>query len=201
MYHLVSTSIAFFWPSTTKYWPVPPYTDPVPSYINQYRSILSQYHQVSINTDLYWPSTIIYQPVPASTDPVPPSTNTNQYHSILTRYHQVSTNTNLYSCCLGITDSCTVSPGSCCPFNYHILEQAIIPRNDISHVNGSYRLSSLLISCIDIQILGSLSVRWVVGVAGPTLYSVVCTFVSQEAFWIGCPKLTHWHCLNCAPSF
>ena len=46
----------------------------------------------------------------------------------------------------------------------------------------SYRLSYLLISCIDIKILGSLSVRWVVGVAGPTLYSVVCTFVSQEAF-------------------
>ena len=35
-----------YWPSATKYQPVLPYTDPVSSCINQYRSILSQYHQV-----------------------------------------------------------------------------------------------------------------------------------------------------------
>ena len=79
--------------------------------MSKYRSILTQYHKVSTSTNLYWPSTITYQPVPPSTDPVPPSTN--QYHSILTRYHQVSTNTNLYIFCFGITDSCTVYPGSC----------------------------------------------------------------------------------------
>ena len=49
--------------------------------------------------------------MPPSTDPVPPSTN--QYHSILTWYHKVSTISNLYCCRLGITDSCTVYPGSC----------------------------------------------------------------------------------------
>ena len=48
---------------------------------------------------------------PPSTGPVSPSTN--QYRSILTQYHQLSTCTNLYCCCLGITDSCTVYPGSC----------------------------------------------------------------------------------------
>ena len=53
----------------------------------------------------------MYQPVPPSTDPVPPCTN--QYHSILTQHHQVSTSTNLDCCCLGITDFCTVYPGSC----------------------------------------------------------------------------------------
>ena len=88
-----STSTIVQVPSTIIYQPVPPYTVPVP------------------------PSTIIYQPVPPSTDPVPPSTN--QYHSILTWYHQVSTSTNLYCCCLGITDSCTVYPGSCFA-SYHI---------------------------------------------------------------------------------
>ena len=61
--------------------------------------------------------------MPPSTDPVPPSTN--QHHSILTWYHQVSTISNLYCCCLGITDSCTVYPGSCLPndqlFWHHFL--------------------------------------------------------------------------------
>ena len=34
-------------------------------------------------------------------------------YSILTQYHQASTNTNLNCFCLGITDFCTVYPGSC----------------------------------------------------------------------------------------
>ena len=56
--------------------------------------ILTQYHHISTSTAFYWLSTTKYQPVPLPTDLVPPSTN-------------------LYSCCLGITDSCTVYPGSC----------------------------------------------------------------------------------------
>ena len=43
----------FYWPSTTNYQLQPPSTDPVPSYINQYHSIMTQYHQVSIRTNLY----------------------------------------------------------------------------------------------------------------------------------------------------
>ena len=56
--------------------------------------ILTQYHQVSINTDLYWPSTTKYQPVLPPTDPVPPSTN--QYHLLLTQCHHISTSTASY---------------------------------------------------------------------------------------------------------
>ena len=52
-YHHVSTSTAFYWPSTIMYQPVPPFTDPIPSYINQYHSILTQYHQVSTSTNLF----------------------------------------------------------------------------------------------------------------------------------------------------
>ena len=69
------------------------------------------FHHVSTSHAPYWPSTTKYQPVPPSTDPV--LSYTNQYDSILTQYHQVSTFTNLYSCCTGITDFCTVYPGSC----------------------------------------------------------------------------------------
>ena len=93
-YHCISTSTAPYWSSTTKYQSIPTYTDPVPSYINQYHLLLTQYHQVPTAAAFYWPSVIMYQPVPLHTD-------------------QVSTRTNLYSCCLGITDSCTVYPGSC----------------------------------------------------------------------------------------
>ena len=135
-YHNASTSTAFYWPSTTKYQPLPPYTDPVSplvvhqvqtsidqywtsttlyrpsttkyqsvltytdpviSCIDQYRLLLTHYHQVPTATAFYWPNTITYQPVPLYTDPVPPSVN--QY--------------TLYCCCLGITDFCTVYPGSC----------------------------------------------------------------------------------------
>ena len=58
----------------------------------------------------------MYQPIRPSIDPVPPCTN--QCCPILTQYHQVSTSTNLYCCCLGITDFCTVYPGSC-SFVFH----------------------------------------------------------------------------------
>jgi len=107
---------------------LPPFADPVPPSTYKYWPILTQYHHIWTSTAPYWPSTIMYQPVPPSTDLVPPSINNyqplphstdpvpsyiNQYHSILTQYHQVSTNTNLYYCCLGITDFCTVYPGSC----------------------------------------------------------------------------------------
>ena len=40
----------------------------------------------------------------------------HQCYSILTQYHHVSTSTNLFCCCLGITDFCTVYPGSCFHF-------------------------------------------------------------------------------------
>jgi len=60
-YHHVSTSTAFYWPSTTKYQPVLPYTDPVPPSINRYRHILTQYHHTSTSTTPYWPSTTKYQ--------------------------------------------------------------------------------------------------------------------------------------------
>ena len=103
-------STAFYWPSTTKYQPVPPYTDPVPSWINHHRLILIHCHHVPTSRAPYWPSTIMYQPVPPSIGPVP--LYINQYHSILTQYHQVSTSINLYCCCMGITDVCTVYPGS-----------------------------------------------------------------------------------------
>ena len=83
-----------YWLSTTKYQPVRPHTDPVPPSTNQYRLLLTQHHQVSINTDLYWPSTIKNQPVPPPTYPVPPSTN--QYHLLLTQCHHISTSTASY---------------------------------------------------------------------------------------------------------
>ena len=41
-YHHVSTIIALYWSSTTKYQQVSPHTDLVPSYINQYRHLLTQ---------------------------------------------------------------------------------------------------------------------------------------------------------------
>ena len=103
----------------------------VPLHTKQYHVILTQYHQVPSSTALKWPGTIMYQlllpstdPVPApywpsttKCQPVPPSTEPvplyiNQYHTILTQYHQVSTSINLYCCCMGITDFCTVYPGS-----------------------------------------------------------------------------------------
>ena len=86
--------------------PVPTSTDPVPSYVNQYHSILTQCHHC--------------QQVPTYTDPVPSCIN--QYHLILTQYHQAPTSiadrqplpwtAKNWECCLGITDFCTVYPGS-----------------------------------------------------------------------------------------
>ena len=105
------TSTALYWPSNIMYQLLPPSTDPVPPSINKYRPILTQYHHVSTSTAIYWPSNTKYQPEPPSTDPVP--SYINQCHSILTQYHQVSTSVNLYCCCMGITDFCTVYPGSC----------------------------------------------------------------------------------------
>ena len=61
-----------------------PSSDPVPPSTSRYRFLLTQYHHISTSTTPYWPKT-----------------------------NQVSTNTNLYCCCLGITDFCTVYPGSC----------------------------------------------------------------------------------------
>ena len=58
---------------------------------------MTQYHQVPTATAFYWPSTIIWKPVPLHTDP------------------------NLY-CCLGITDFCTVYPGSC---SWQLLSQIL----------------------------------------------------------------------------
>ena len=76
------------------YQPLPPSADPVPPNNNKYRPILTQYHHLSTSTAFYWPSTTKYQQLPPYTDPVPPSIN-------------------LYCCCMGITDFCTVYPGSC----------------------------------------------------------------------------------------
>ena len=78
---------------------------------DQYCLLLNQYHRISTSTAPYWSSTTKYQSIPTYTDPVP--SYINQYCLLLTQYHQVSTRTNLYCCWLGITDSCTVYPGSC----------------------------------------------------------------------------------------
>ena len=59
-YHHVSTSTAFYWPSTTKYQQVSPHTDPVTACINQCRDLLTQYHYISTSTAPYWPSTNLY---------------------------------------------------------------------------------------------------------------------------------------------
>ena len=47
--------------------------------------------------------------VPPSTDPVP--SYINHYRPTLTQYHHASPSIN-WECCLGITDFCTVYPGS-----------------------------------------------------------------------------------------
>ena len=51
----------------------------------------------------------MYQPLPPSTDPAP--SYIDQYHPVLTQYYDVSTSID-WECCLGITDFCTVYPGS-----------------------------------------------------------------------------------------
>ena len=63
-YHHISTSTAFYWPSTTKYQPVPPPTDPVPPSTNRYHFLLTQCRHISNSTTRYRPSTNKYQPVP-----------------------------------------------------------------------------------------------------------------------------------------
>ena len=88
---------------------VPPSNDPVPPSTNQYRPILIQYYQVQPSTAPYWPSTIIYQPVPLHTDPVPPSISQCQLILLL----------------LGITDFCTVYPGSCTYTAHHKFSGAL----------------------------------------------------------------------------
>ena len=93
--------------------------------MNQHCFIMTQYLKVSTSTDLYWPSTIMYWPVPLSIDPVPPSAN--RYCLLLTQYHQVSTSTNIYCCCLGITDSCTVYPGSSFDIHHNYSESYSSP--------------------------------------------------------------------------
>ena len=136
--HQVPTSRATYWPSTIMYQPVSPSSDPVPPSTEQYRLLLNQYHHISTSTAPYWPSTTKYQSIPTYTDPVP--SYINQYCLLLTQYHQVSTSTNLYCCWLGITDSCTVYPGSCQSFkrfnknvyyNYPKLNSALCPPSSV----------------------------------------------------------------------
>ena len=85
---------ALYWPSFTKYQAVSSYTDPALPSTNQYRSILTQHHQLLTSAAFYGPCSIMYQPVTLHIDPVPPSTN--QYRLLLTQFHQVPTSTVLY---------------------------------------------------------------------------------------------------------
>ena len=110
-HRILSAFTVLYWPSTIMDQPVSPTSDPVPPSTDQYCLLLNQYHRISTSTAPYWSSTTKYQSIPTYTDPVP--SYINQYCLLLTQYHQLSTSTNLYCCWLGITDSCTVYPGSC----------------------------------------------------------------------------------------
>ena len=101
----------------------------------------------TVSTAFYLPSTTNYQPLPPSTDPVP--SYINHYHSILTQYHQVSTSTNIYCWCLGITDFCTVYPGSCFYCNVILWNSKHI----LSHCEGSQKCIFMPFSWLQMIIL------------------------------------------------
>ena len=99
---------------------VPPSTDPEPPSTNQYRPILTQHHPVSTITTLYCPSTIIYN---------------NHYRPITYhQYHHASTSIN-WECCLGITDFCTVYPGSSLWYRSTLLSNCFLHchSNQVAH--------------------------------------------------------------------
>ena len=124
---------ALYWPSFTKYQAVSSYTDPALPSTNQYRTILTQHHQLLTSAALYWPCTIIYQPVLLHSDPVPSSTN--QYRPLLTQYYQVPTSIALYW--VSITDPVTPSTNSYRPMLTHILKQSLVIWSDLGMFWGS----------------------------------------------------------------